>query len=81
MPRTFAVIALLAVPAAARAREPPVLAFLLAGQSNIEGHAKVSVMDYQAAQPATRDLWAPFPRGAAWAERDDVLVKFLTRNG
>ncbi|QDU22614.1 sialate O-acetylesterase [Urbifossiella limnaea] len=81
MPRFFAVLALLAAPAAARAQEPPVLVFLLAGQSNMEGHAKVSVMDFQAAQPATRDLWAPFRHGSAWAERDDVLVKFLMRKG
>jgi len=81
MPRLFAVLALLAAPAAAPAQEPPVLVFLLSGQSNMVGHAKVSVMDYQATQPATRELWAPFRHGSAWVEREDVFVKFLDRKG
>jgi alpha-galactosidase len=81
MPRLLALFALLAAPAAARAAGPPVLVYLLAGQSNMEGKAKVSVMDYQAAAPATRDLWAPFRAGDRWAERDDVFVKFLARRG
>jgi hypothetical protein len=81
MPRLLAALALLTSPALAAADEPPVLVFLLAGQSNMGGHAKVPVMDCQAGQPATRDLWAPFRHGGAWAERDDVLVKFLTRRG
>ncbi|HEX4608941.1 MAG TPA: sialate O-acetylesterase, partial [Urbifossiella sp.] len=85
MPRHFALFALLAAPplahAAAPADEPPVLVFVLAGQSNMEGKAKVSVMDYQADQPATRGLYAPFRKDGKWAERDDVLVKFLTRRG
>lgn len=81
MPRLLALLALLAAPALARADAPPVLVFLLAGQSNMEGHAKVSVMDYQAGQPGTRGLWAPFRHGGAWAERDDVFVKFLARRG
>jgi hypothetical protein len=81
MPRLLALLALLAAPAAARADEPPVLVYLLAGQSNMEGKAKVSVMDYQAAQPATRGLWAPFRKDDKWAERDDVFVKFLARRG
>lgn len=81
MPRLLALFALLAAPAAARADEPPVLVYLLAGQSNMEGKAKVSVMVYQAAAPATRDLWGPFRAGDRWAERDDVFVKFLARRG
>src|SRR5437588_9022719 len=47
----------------------------------MEGKAKVSVMDYQANQPATRDLYAPFRKGDKWAERPDVWVKFLDRKG
>lgn len=81
MPRLLAALALLAAPAAAPAQDAPVLVFLLAGQSNMEGHAKVSVMDYQATQPSTRELWTPFRHGSAWVEREDVLVKFLTRKG
>jgi alpha-galactosidase len=82
MSRGLAALALLFAPAAARAADaPPVLVFVLAGQSNMEGKAKVSVMDYQAARPATRDLYAPFRKDGHWSERDDVMVKFLTRRG
>jgi alpha-galactosidase len=81
MPRLLALLALLLAPPPARADQLPVMVFLLAGQSNMEGHAKVSVMDYQADQPATRDLWAPFRKDGKWAQRDDVLVKFLARKG
>lgn len=80
--RRLAALLLVASPAAARAADPPpVLVFILAGQSNMVGHAKVSVMDYQAEQPATRDLYAPFRKDGKWAERPDVWVKFLERKG
>jgi alpha-galactosidase len=59
----------------------PVKVFILAGQSNMEGKAKVSLMDYQANQPATRDLYKPFRKDDRWIERDDVWVKFLDRKG
>jgi alpha-galactosidase len=59
----------------------PVKVFVLAGQSNMEGKAKVSLMDYQAGQPATRDLYAPFRKDGKWAQRDDVFVRFLNRKG
>jgi alpha-galactosidase len=81
MPRLLAALALLAAPTAAHAQDAPVLVYLLAGQSNMVGHAKVSVMDYQATQPATRELWAPFRHSSAWVEREDVFVKFLDRKG
>ena len=37
----------------------PVKVFILAGQSNMEGKAKVSLWDYQASQPATADRAVP----------------------
>jgi len=59
----------------------PVQVFILAGQSNMEGKAKMSLLDYQVAQPATRSLFAHFQKDGKWAERDDVWIKFLERKG
>lgn len=63
------------------AADKPVKVFVLAGQSNMEGKAKVSLFDTQVKDPANKDLFAPYRKGDAWAERDDVLVKFLDRKG
>jgi alpha-galactosidase len=72
--------------AAAATGEPadttkPVKVFILAGQSNMEGKAKVELLQYQASQPATRDLFKHLQKDGKWAERDDVWVKFLDRKG
>ena len=66
---------------AAAAEPKPIQVYILAGQSNMEGKAKVSLMDYQATQPATRDLYQPLRKGDQWLERDDVWVKFFDRRG
>lgn len=64
------------------AAEPQKLqVYILAGQSNMEGKAKVSLMDYQVAQPNTKDLYQGWHNGQTWVERDDVWVKFLERKG
>jgi alpha-galactosidase len=83
MYRLFALASVLALPAAARTADPPppLKVFVLAGQSNMEGKAKLALADYQAARPATRDLYAPYRKDGRWAERDDVWVKFLDRKG
>lgn len=65
---------------AAEARTP-VKVFILAGQSNMEGKAKMSLLEYQVAQPATRPLFEKFQKDGKWAERDDVWIKFLERKG
>ena len=74
---------LIASPYTSFAADPPqpVKLFILAGQSNMEGKAKVSLMDYQAGQPATRDLYSSWRKEGKWLERDDVWVKFLERKG
>jgi len=71
------------LPSAIHAADPPkpVKVFVLAGQSNMEGKAKVSLFDNQAGQPATRDLFKHLQADGKWAERDDVWVKFLDRKG
>lgn len=77
------VVSFLAGPLAALAADPPrpVKVFILAGQSNMEGKAKVSLMDYQARQPATRSTYEPFRKADRWLEREDVWIKFLDRKG
>jgi hypothetical protein len=59
----------------------PVKVFILAGQSNMEGKAKLPVAEYQAEQESTRSLYAPFRAEGKWRERDDVWIKFLDRQG
>jgi alpha-galactosidase len=59
----------------------PIKVFILAGQSNMEGKAKVTLAEYQAEQAATRDLFAHWRKDGKWTERDDVWIKFLDRKG
>jgi len=55
--------------------------FILAGQSNMEGKAKNSLLDHQATDPKTAKLFAHLRDGDRWAVRDDVFIKFLERHG
>ncbi len=59
----------------------PVKVFILAGQSNMEGKAKLMLLNYQAQQPATRDLFKHLRKDGRWIEREDVWIKFLNRKG
>jgi hypothetical protein len=59
----------------------PVKVFILAGQSNMEGKAKLPVLEYQARQPRTRELYASMWRDGQWIQREDVWIKFLNRKG
>lgn len=59
----------------------PVKVFILAGQSNMEGKAKVELLRYQAEQPSTRELFADLRKDGKWIEREDVWIKFLDRKG
>jgi hypothetical protein len=64
------------------AAEPaPVRVFILAGQSNMEGKAKLSLLDYQAQQPGSRELFQLWQKDGKWIEREDVRIKFLDRFG
>lgn len=65
----------------AQEKPKPVKVFILAGQSNMEGKAKMSLVDFQATQESTRDLYKPFRKSDTWLERDDVSIKFLDRKG
>lgn len=63
------------------ADKAPIKVFILAGQSNMEGKAKVSLLDYQVQQPETRERFAAWRKDDKWLERDDVRIKFLDRAG
>jgi len=60
----------------------PVKVFILAGQSNMEGKAKMSLLEHQSKDPKTAKLFAHLktPEGE-WVVRDDVWIKFLDRKG
>ena len=55
--------------------------FILAGQSNMEGKAKNSLLEHQARDPKTRELFAHLRKGDEWVVRDDVFIKYLDRHG
>ena len=81
MKSLLALLVSLALIPMALGAEKPIKVFILAGQSNMEGKAKVSLLDYQAEQPATRDLYKSLRADGKWIERSDVWVKFLDRKG
>lgn len=62
-------------------KDKPVKVFILAGQSNMEGKAKVSLLEYQAEQPETRDLFKHLRNDDGWVVRNDVWIKFLGKKG
>jgi len=65
----------------ALAAQEPVQVFVLAGQSNMEGKAPNTLLDFQATDPKTRDLFAHLRKDDQWIVRDDVFIKFLERKG
>ena len=70
---------LFATPLSTRAAEKTVKVFILAGQSNMEGKAKVSLLEMQLRQPETQARFAHFVKDGKWIERDDVWIKFFER--
>jgi alpha-galactosidase len=61
--------------------EETVKVFLLAGQSNMEGKAPNTLLDHQATDPKTKELFAHLRKENQWIVRDDVWIKFLDRKG
>ncbi len=55
--------------------------FILAGQSNMEGKAPNALLEHQATDAGTKDLFAHLRKDDQWIVRDDVFVKFLERKG
>ena len=77
----FLIVFLCAERAGAQDEAPPVRVFILAGQSNMEGKAQNKLLEFQANDPATAALFAPYRAGDAWIERDDVWINYLNRQG
>jgi alpha-galactosidase len=65
----------------ALAAQEPVQVFVLAGQSNMEGKAPNTLLDFQATDPKTRDLFTHLRKDDQWIVREDVFIKFLERKG
>jgi alpha-galactosidase len=84
-PRWVVAIAALAVSIAvartSTAAEGAVKVFILAGQSNMEGKAPNTLLDYQAEAPETKDLFKHLRKDGKWIVRDDVFIKYLDRKG
>ena len=66
---------------AAHAAEKPVKVFILAGQSNMEGKAPNKLLEIQATDAKTKDLFAHLRKDDKWIVRDDVFIKYLDRKG
>jgi len=66
---------------AGQAGKSPVKVFILAGQSNMEGKAPNTLLDYQAEDPKTQDLFKHLRKDGKWIVRDDVFIKYLDRKG
>jgi len=79
----FSVVAVLLLAASpAWAQSKPLRVFILAGQSNMEGHAKVETFDYLGDDPATAPLLQQM-RGADGKPRvcDGVWISYFTGSG
>jgi alpha-galactosidase len=74
------------------AESKPVRVFILAGQSNMEGHGFVDAMakrndgkgslEFLAKDPATAAQFSPlFDADGKWRKRDDVWISYLERKG
>ncbi len=89
---TALVVGVLALATAADAADKPVQVFILAGQSNMEGHGVVKAdpnrnggqgsLEHVAKSPATGERFKHLldPEGG-WAVRDDVWIHYLDRKG
>lgn len=77
MTTTLAILALLLSPPP----EETVKVFILAGQSNMQGQAKLTLLEHQIKAPGTADFFKHLHRDGAWIERDDVWINFLDRKG
>jgi alpha-galactosidase len=88
----FFLAAALAACLSAQAATKPVRVFILAGQSNMEGHGIVAAdprhnggkgsLEFLAKDPATAKRFAPLLDAAGqWRKRDDVWITYLDRKG
>lgn len=69
------------IAAAQNNRAKPVKVYILAGQSNMVGHAKVSLLERQIHAPETKAEFAHLHHNGQWILRDDVWIRFGDRKG
>ncbi|MFK7959945.1 MAG: hypothetical protein AB8G96_05405, partial [Phycisphaerales bacterium] len=71
-----------AAPNAPAASTAPIRVYLLAGQSNMEGHGEIPSLDHLANRPGGQALHARLRDrdGDAWAIRDDVFIAWPGRD-
>ncbi|MFT5465323.1 MAG: hypothetical protein ACI8UO_000417 [Verrucomicrobiales bacterium] len=55
--------------------------FLLAGQSNMEGQASNELINHQATDAKTAEMFAHLRTADEWTVRDDVFIKYLGKHG
>jgi hypothetical protein len=55
--------------------------FILAGQSNMEGKVQKKLIEHQAVDPKTKDLFTHLRTGDDWTVRNDVFIKYLGEHG
>ena len=66
---------------AAGATDRPVKVFILAGDSNMAGRAKVSLLKYQANQAETKERFQHLIHDGEWVVREDVWIKNFKQKG
>jgi len=59
----------------------PVKVFILAGDSNMAGRAKVALLKYQANQAETKERFRHLLHDGEWVVREDVWIKNLNQKG
>lgn len=74
-------VCLVAAPFVCAEDEDVVKVFILAGQSNMEGKAANPLLEHQATDSKTSEMFAHLRNGDEWIVRDDVFIKFLNRHG
>ncbi|MDP6634741.1 MAG: sialate O-acetylesterase [Phycisphaerae bacterium] len=71
-----------AIPSRAlHAAKGTVKVFILDGQSNAGGTVGRFLLDHQAKDPKTKNLFKHLRKDGKWIVRDDVFIKFLKRKG
>ncbi len=65
----------------AGATDRPVKVFVLAGDYNMAGRAKVALLKYQANQAETRERFQHLLHDGKWIVREDVWIKTFQRKG
>jgi len=78
---TALVLCVISAPLLGAKASGKVKVFILAGQSNMEGKAANKLLDHQATDAKTKDLFTHLRKDGKWIVRDDVFIKFLGRKG